>query len=107
MTANPLLTDWTTPFELPPFSNIEPSHFEEAFEVSMAEARAEIDAIADQAAPATFENTVVALETSGKALSKVARTFFNLSGAHTSEALQKIERDHRAESLPNTVPTCC
>ncbi|MBO9426474.1 M3 family metallopeptidase [Labrenzia sp. R4_1] len=108
MTANPLLTDWTTPFELPPFSEIEPSHFEEAFEVSMAEARAEIDAIADQAAPATFENTVVALETSGKALSKVARTFFNLSGAHTNEALQKIERDlapklakHSSDTLLN------
>jgi peptidyl-dipeptidase Dcp len=108
MTANPLLTDWTTPFELPPFSEIVPSHFEEAFEVSMAEARAEIDAIADQAAPATFENTVVALETSGKALSKVARTFFNLSGAHTNEALQKIERDlapklaeHSSDTLLN------
>ncbi|WP_422023393.1 M3 family metallopeptidase [Roseibium sp.] len=108
MTANPLLTDWTTPFELPPFSEIEPSHFEEAFEVSMTEARAEIDAIADQAAPATFENTVVALETSGKALSKVARTFFNLSGAHTNEALQKIERDlaprlakHSSDTLLN------
>ncbi|MBO9419273.1 M3 family metallopeptidase [Labrenzia sp. R4_2] len=108
MTANPLLTDWTTPFELPPFSEIEPSHFEEAFEVSMAEARAEIDAIADQAGPATFENTVVALETSGKALSKVARTFFNLSGAHTNEALQKIERDlapklakHSSDTLLN------
>lgn len=108
MTANPLLTDWTTPFELPPFSKIEPSHFEEAFEVSMAEARAEIDAIAYQAAPATFENTVVALETSGKALSKVARTFFNLSGAHTNEALQKIERDlapklakHSSDTLLN------
>ncbi|EEE46591.1 M3 family metallopeptidase [Roseibium alexandrii] len=108
MTANPLLTYWTTPFELPPFSEIVPSHFEEAFEVSMAEARAEIDAIADQAAPATFENTVVALETSGKALSKVARTFFNLSGAHTNEALQKIERDlapklakHSSDTLLN------
>lgn len=108
MTANPLLTNWTTPFELPPFSEIEPGHFEEAFEVSMAEARAEIDAIADQAAPATFENTVVALETSGKALSKVARTFFNLSGAHTNEALQKIERDlapklakHSSDTLLN------
>ncbi|MGV2976183.1 M3 family metallopeptidase [Roseibium alexandrii] len=108
MTANPLLTDWSTPFELPPFSEIVPSQFEEAFEVSMAEARAEIDAIADQAAPATFENTVVALETSGKALSKVARTFFNLSGAHTNEALQKIERDlapklakHSSDTLLN------
>ncbi len=93
MTANPLLTDWTTPFELPPFADIEAAHFEEAFEKAMEAGRKETDAIAGQSAQPTFENTIVALETSGKTLSKVARTFFNLTGAHTSEALQKIERD--------------
>ena len=93
MTANPLLADWTTPFELPPFENIEPSHFEEAFEEAMKEARLESDAIADQEAAPTFDNTIAALEKSGKKLTKVARTFFNLTGADTNEALQKIERD--------------
>ncbi|MEP2706113.1 MAG: M3 family metallopeptidase [Roseibium sp.] len=93
MTANPLLADWNTPFELPPFETIEPQHYEEAFETAMKEARADIDAIADQETAATFDNTVIAMERSGKQLTKVARTFFNLSGAHTSEALQKIERD--------------
>lgn len=92
MTANPLLEDWTTPFQLPPFSQIEPSHFEEAFDAAMSEARAEIDAIANQDDAATFENTVIALEKSGEALTRVARTFFNLTGAHTNEDLQKIER---------------
>ncbi|WP_420415028.1 M3 family metallopeptidase [Roseibium sp.] len=108
MTVNPLLSDWTTPFELPPFSEIEPSHFEKAFEKSMAEARTEIDQIADQADAATFENTVVAMEKSGEVLTKVARTFFNLTGAHTNEALQKIERDlapklakHSSDTLLN------
>jgi len=93
MTANPLLSDWTTPFELPPFEEIEPSHFEEAFETAMAASRGDIDEIAGQDAEPTFENTIVALEKSGKPLTKVARTFFNLTGAHTNDALQKIERD--------------
>ncbi|MES0882311.1 M3 family metallopeptidase [Roseibium sp. SCP14] len=93
MTANPLLADWTTPFELPPFDAIEPAHFEEAFDISMKEARQESDAIADQEATPTFENTIAALEKSGKQLTRVARTFFNLTGADTNEAIQKIERD--------------
>jgi peptidyl-dipeptidase Dcp len=93
MTSNPLLSDWNTPFELPPFAAIEPTHFEEAFDVAMKEARAESDRIADQQDEPTFENTIVALERSGKALTRVARTFFNLTGAHTNEAIQKIERE--------------
>ncbi|PVB63563.1 M3 family metallopeptidase [Labrenzia sp. 011] len=93
MTANPMLAEWTTPFELPPFGEIEPGHFEEAFDVSMAEARKEIEEIANQQAEPTFENTIVALEKSAKQLSRVARTFFNLTGAHTNEAFQQIERD--------------
>lgn len=93
MTANPLLTDWNTSFELPPFAAIEPAHFEEAFEVSMREARAESDRIAGQDEEPTFENTIVALEKSGRMLTRVARTFFNLTGAHTNEAIQKIERE--------------
>lgn len=108
MTVNPLLANWTTPFELPPFSDIKPSHFEEAFATAMADARTEINEIADQAEAATFANTVIALETSGKALTKVARTFFNLTGADTNEALQKIERDlapklakHSSDTLLN------
>ncbi|MEO9527257.1 MAG: M3 family metallopeptidase, partial [Roseibium sp.] len=92
MTTNPLLADWDTPFQLPPFAQIEPAHFAEAFDVAMAQARRDIDLIAAQDDEATFENTVVAMERSGEALTRVARTFFNLTGAHTSEALQKTER---------------
>ncbi len=109
MTVNPLLSDWTTPFDLPPFETIAPAHFEEAFDAAMAEAKADTDRIADQEVAPTFENTIVALETSGKTLTKVARTFFNLTGAHTNEALQKIERDvapklakHSSEMLLNS-----
>lgn len=108
MTVNPLLSEWTTPFDLPPFEAIGPEHFEEAFDVAMAEAQKDTDRIAQQDAAPTFENTIVALETSGKTLTKVARTFFNLTGAHTNEALQKIEREvapklakHSSEMLLN------
>ncbi|MBG6161403.1 peptidyl-dipeptidase Dcp [Labrenzia sp. EL_195] len=93
MTTNPLLTDWTTPFELPPFDNIKPEHFEEAFETAMAEAKAESDEIAEQSDRPDFGNTIAALEKSGERLTKVARTFFNLTNADTNETLQQIERD--------------
>lgn len=93
MTTNPLLTDWTTPFELPPFDKIKPEHFEEAFETAMAEAKAESDAIAEQSDRPDFGNTIAALEKSGERLTKVARTFFNLTSADTNETLQQIERN--------------
>lgn len=93
MSQNPLLADWTTPFEMPPFDEIKASHFNEAFENSMQAAKLETDAIASGQAEPTFDNTIAALERSGETLGKVASTFFNLSGAHTSPDLQKIERD--------------
>ncbi len=108
MSQNPLLQDWTTPFELPPFGTIEASHFTEAFDTAMAEARAEVDAIADQEDAADFSNTIRALENSGESLARVARTFFNLSGADTNPELQAIERDiapklakHSSDTLLN------
>ncbi|WP_299471039.1 M3 family metallopeptidase [uncultured Roseibium sp.] len=108
MTINPLLAEWTTPFELPPFDKIEPGHFDDAFESAMSEARAESDKIAEQPSEPTFENTIAALEKSGDQLTKVARTFFNLTSADTNETLQKIERDvapklakHSSELLLN------
>lgn len=93
MSENPLLTVWSTPFGLPPFADITPAHFREAFETAMQTARKEIDAIADQADIPSFSNTIIALETAGEDLSRVARTFFNLTGAHTNAELQNIERD--------------
>ncbi|NRG19080.1 M3 family metallopeptidase [Rhizobiales bacterium] len=107
--ANPLLTEWSTPFELPPFGDIDASHFREAFDIALKEARTEIDAIADQPDAPSFENTIVALEKSGKALTKVATVFFNLSGANTSPALQEIEREmapklsrHHSQTMLNS-----
>ena len=94
MTAtNPLLSSWTTPFELPPFNEIETTHFNEAFDEALSENEAEILKITDNSSAPTFENTIEALERSGELLSKVAGVFYNLSGAHTNPDLQAIERD--------------
>lgn len=93
MTANPFFADWTTPFGLPPFEAITPDHISPAFEAGLEAHRKDIAAIASDVAPATFANTIEALERSGKLLRKVGRVFWNLSGADTNSALQAIERE--------------
>jgi peptidyl-dipeptidase Dcp len=89
--ANPLLGRWNAPFGLAPFAKIETGHFAPAFAAALADHKAEITAIADAASKPTFANTIVALEKSGVALTRVSDVFFNLTGADTSPALQKIE----------------
>jgi peptidyl-dipeptidase Dcp len=91
--ANPLLEPWTGAFEAPPFDRFEPRHFRPAFDAALAQARAEIDAVATDPAAPTFANTIEALERSGRGLDRVARVFFNLTGAHTNDELQTIERE--------------
>ena len=91
--ANPLLAPWTGCFGLPPFSAIEPAHFVPAFDAALAAHRAEIEAIATQAAAATFDNTVAALDASGRQLARIEALFRNLTASHTSPALQAVERE--------------
>jgi peptidyl-dipeptidase Dcp len=90
---NPLLGAWTGPFGLPPFGAIHPEHFRPAFDRALAAHRAEIDAIAAAAVPAIFDNTIAALECSGRDLDRVANVFFVLAGADTSDAIEAVERD--------------
>jgi peptidyl-dipeptidase Dcp len=90
---NPLLAEWTGALELPPFEVIKPNHFRPAFDRALADHRAEIDIIAENPAPADFENTIAALEQSGRALERVASVFFVLAGADTSDEIEAIERD--------------
>src|SRR5689334_7474758 len=90
---NPLLAEWNTPFEAPPFDRLEPGHFAPAFDAALAQHRAEIDTIAADPAPPSFDNTVAALERSGRLLTRVSNVFYELAGAHTSEAIQAVERD--------------
>jgi peptidyl-dipeptidase Dcp len=90
---NPLLADWTAPLGVPPLAAIKPEHFPPAFERALAQHRSEIAAIAGGRAEPNFDNTVAALERSGRLLGRVSNVFYVLAGAHTSEAIQAIERD--------------
>src|SRR4030095_15562054 len=90
---NPLLTKWADPFELPPFSSIKPDHFRAAFDRALADHRAEMDAIAGHPAEPSFDNTIAALEASGRELERVANLFFVLAGADTSDEVEAVERD--------------
>jgi peptidyl-dipeptidase Dcp len=90
---NPLLTAWTTPFETPPFAEIEPKHFLPAFERAFADHSAEIAAIIHDPAAPDFDNTITALERSAKLLSKVAAVFYDLVSAHSNPALLEIDKE--------------
>ncbi len=106
--GNPLLEPWTGPFEAPPFAALTATHFRPAFDAALDEARAEVADIVANPAPATFENTIAALERSGRLLSRVSSVFFNLASADTHDEIQAIEREtaprlarHRNEILLN------
>ena len=88
---NPLLTASSLQFGYPPFDRIKNEHFEPAMVQGMAEQRAEIEAIASNVEPPTFENTVVAMEQSGQLLDRSARVFFGLSSAHTNDDIEAIQ----------------
>lgn len=89
---NPLLADWSTPHEMPPFDQFEPKHFEEAFETALDEELAETNAVANADEAPSFANTIDALERSGRTINRVAAVFYNLASADTNEAIQGIER---------------
>lgn len=90
---NPLLTDWTAPFGLPPFGEIRPEHFAPAFEAAMRSHRAELDAIGALATPPTFDDTVAAFDASGRLLARLETVFHNLCASETSPGLQQAQRD--------------
>ena len=79
------------PFHAPDFSKIRTGDFEPAMEEGMRRQRAEVAAIAANPAPATFDNTIVALERSGQMLTRVSDVFFDLTQANTDDTLQKVE----------------
>lgn len=88
---NPFEQAWKTPFGLPPFAAIAPEHFKPAFEHALAGHKVAIEAIADNAAPPTFDNTVAALEQSWDEFNRVSSVFHVLTGAHTNDALEKTD----------------
>ena len=93
MLDNPLLQPWLTPFETPPFDQIKPEHFIPAFEQAFGDHVAEIEAIAADPAAPDFDNTITALERSGRLLNRVAAVFYDLVSAHSSPALLDIDSE--------------
>ena len=91
--TNPLLSASTLPFQAPPFDRIKDSDYLPAFNEGMKQHLAEVRKIADNAEPATFDNTIEALERSGETLDRVSRVFFGLVQADTNEARQKIQEE--------------
>ncbi len=89
--TNPLLTESTLPYHLPPFAAIKDEHFSPAFEQGMAENLQEVDSIAGNPAPATFDNTIVALERSGMLLDRVSTVFGILTGSYTNPRLDLLD----------------
>ena len=94
MTENPFFEHWTTPLGVPPFDRIRPEHFPPAFDRGMKEEIAEIAAIAGATTAASFDDTIEALERSGRLLERVSRVFFNLNASNTNDALEAIARDY-------------
>ena len=90
---NVLLKPSTLDYQAPDFDKIETANYEPAFELGMEEHTAEIDAIAGNEAPATFENTILAMEKSGELLTRVATIFFNLSSIISDKEIQRIEAE--------------
>ncbi len=89
---NPFLTEWKAPFQTPPFEKIKEQHYMPAFEEGMKLHQQEIEAMVNNPEPATFENTVVALDNSGELLSKVSNVFYNMTSANTNDSLQSIAK---------------
>ena len=87
---NPFLTEYTTPFQVPPFDQIKNEHYLPAFEAGIAEQQAEVEAISNNTEPATFENTILPFDKSGQTLDRVSNVFFNLNECLTDDEMMAI-----------------
>lgn len=92
--TNPLLQKSTLQYQAPLFDLIKNDHFKPAFEYGLKIHDQEIEKIANNPAKSTFQNTVLALETSGVDLSRAAGIFYNLTGSNTNPTLQAIEKEY-------------
>ncbi len=89
--GNPFYAPSTLPFQAPPFDKIKDSDYQPAIDAGMAEQIKEVEAIANNPAPPTFENTMVALERSGQLLNRVYQVFNCVTQANTDDALQNMQ----------------
>ncbi|GAA6159407.1 M3 family metallopeptidase [Ruegeria sp. HU-ET01832] len=91
--TNPILSDWTTPFEIAPFDTIADTDFAPALDAALQAHNAQIDAIAGDPDAPSFANTVEALEAAGEQLDKVLSVFFTVAGADSNPAREELQRD--------------
>ena len=99
--TNPFFAESTLPYQLPPFDDINDAHYLPAIERGMREQLEEIQRIVNADSSPTLENTLVALERSGRLLDRVATTFFTLSRAHTNDTMDAV----RSEVAPKLAAT--
>ncbi|WP_170592073.1 M3 family metallopeptidase [Ruegeria arenilitoris] len=91
--TNPILSDWTIPFEIAPFAEISDEDFSPALEAALQAHADEIDTIATNTQPASFANTIEALEAAGEALNKVLSVFFTVAGADSNPEREALQRE--------------
>ncbi len=89
-TSNPFLTEYTTPFQVPPFDQIRNEHYLPAFEAGIAEQQAEVEAIVNNEETPTFANTILPFDKSGETLDRVSNVFFNLNECLTDDEMVEI-----------------
>jgi peptidyl-dipeptidase Dcp len=99
--SNPFFVESSLPYHAPRFDLIKNEDYQVALEEGMKQQLAEIDSIAKQTTPPTFENTIVAMEKAGALLTRVSKTFTGVVGANTNDTLQKIQ-DTEAPKLAAT-----
>jgi len=90
---NPLLVEWNTPFQIPPFDRIKAEHFMPAYIEAMKRHNDEIDAIVNCKDQPTFENTIIAFDKSGELLERVSAVFSNVQGTKSSDGIMAIAKE--------------
>lgn len=91
LSPNPFYAASTLQYQAPPFDKIKDTDYQPAMEAGMVQQIAEVDVIASQSAPASFDNTIVALERTGVLLTRAAKVFNAITSANTNDALQKTQ----------------
>src|SRR5690348_8191696 len=89
---NPFYAPSTLPFHAPPFDKIKDDDFQPATEAGMAEQQKQMEAIADNPATPSFDNTIVAMEKTGRLLERASEAFFAVASANTNPTLQKVRQ---------------
>ena len=96
LAPNPLLLDWTGPFGLPPFDQIQADHYGPALREAMRQQLLELDALAACPEPPDADNTLAAFDRAGALLYRVSAVLSNLAASETSPALQAVQREMAA-----------